>query len=429
MCDIYKVYFLWYNVLFEGSMVIMEIKELTIQTFLEFTKNSPLKNYMQSEEYARFMGENKYNYDYVGLVNQDNVIVAASLILWKKIGLNAKYGYAPKGFLINYYDDALVRTFTQKLKAFYAKKNMVFIKINPEIVVSEVNNKTFESRANPNYNLKHNLQSLGFIKLKDNLYFESINPRFNAYVELKNARYENYSKANRNKVNNSKRKGLYLVKGAEDDLEEFCKLFDKNSLSYFKTMFNLFGSKIDLLLVRVSYENFIKNTQNLYEQELDKNGLYNEILHRSHSENDLHTKMASDAKLSTLKNEIVKATDGLRDHEDEVVAGAIVIRYENRAHIIASAFDRNNSYLNANYFLYDAIINNYKDDYEYLDLNGISGDFKKSSPFKGLNKFKLGFNPKVYEYIGEFDLVFNRAAYEGYLASGKLAMEFNKNKK
>ncbi len=86
----------------------MKIKELTIQAFSEFTKNNPLRNYMQSEEYARVMGEEKYNYDYIGLVDETGLIMAATLILWKRIGFNTKYGYAPKGFLINYYDSNLV---------------------------------------------------------------------------------------------------------------------------------------------------------------------------------------------------------------------------------------------------------------------------------------------------------------------------------
>ena len=405
------------------------IKELTIQAFTEYTKNSPLKNYMQTEEYARFMGENKYNYDYLGLIDDNDTIIGASLILWKKIGITSKYGYAPKGFLINYYDENLVKTFIQKLKDFYSKKNMVFIKINPEIVVSKINNKTFTSAVNPNFRLKQDLQKYGFIKLKDNLYFESIIPRFNAYIDLKNSNYKNYSKANRNKVNNSKRKGLYLEKGTEQNLEEFYKLLNSNQpLNYYKNLYDLFKDKIDLILIRINYEEFIKKTQKLYESEQEKNNLYNEILHRSHEKQDLNRKMSSDIILSTLKNDIVKATTGLSENEGAVVAGALIIKYENRVHIFESAFDRNLSYLNANYFLHDALIDYYKNDFEFLDLNGIVGDFKNVNPYTGLNNFKLGFNPYIFEFIGEFDLVFNKYSYENLIANGKLANEFNKNK-
>ena len=38
----------------------------------------------------------------------------------------------------------------------------------------------------------------------------------------------------------------------------------------------------------------------------------------------------------------------------------------------------------------------------------------------------MGFNPDVYEYIGEFDLVINDKEYNKLLKSGLLAKEFNK---
>ena len=38
----------------------------------------------------------------------------------------------------------------------------------------------------------------------------------------------------------------------------------------------------------------------------------------------------------------------------------------------------------------------------------------------------MGFNPDVYEYIGEFDLVIDEKQYDKLLKSGLLAKEFNK---
>ena len=291
----------------------MQIKELTIQVFELFVQNSPLKNYMQSVEYARLMGENHYNYDYIGLVDEKNTVLAASLILKRRISFNMFYGYAPKGFLINYYDENLVRTFIEKLKEYYQKNNIIFIKVNPEIVVGEINPKNHEFRESANMQLKNNFEKYGFLKLKDNLYFESIVPRFNAYVDLKNSKFSDYSKTNRNKVRNSLRKGLYLTKGTYEDIEEFYKLLDNDkSIGYYKSLYNLFNKddRIDLLLVKVDFEQFIKNSQVLYEEELNRNGLLNEILHRSHNKADLNSKMASDSRLCTIKNEIISATEG-----------------------------------------------------------------------------------------------------------------------
>lgn len=407
----------------------MKIKELTIEAFTSFCKNSPLSNYMQTEEYARFMGENKYNYDYIGLLDENNVIRAASIILIKKISFNTKYGYAPRGFLINYYDENLMREFIAKLKEFYVKKNIAFIKINPEIVVSTIDPITFEKSINPNNNLKKDLEDYGFTKLKDNLYFESVEPRFNAYIDLKNTSNKNYSKSTRNKVNNSHKKGLYIERGTMDDLDTFAKLSDfHKDPEYYKKLYSIFKKKdkIDVILVKVDYEKYIKISQELYEKEENNNNLLNEILRRSHKQSVLNKKMNSDALLCTIKNDIIKSTEGLKNNNDVIVAAAITIKDGNRIHVLESVYDKAYSSYNANYFLYNKMIEEYKKAYSYLDLGGISGDFSKTNPYYGLNRFKLGFNASIYEYIGEYDLVINKSSYEYLKTSGKLNKEFTK---
>ena len=410
-------------------VVIMHIEELTIERFSEYSKKNPLCNYMQSTEYARFMGENHYSYDYIGLVDEFGTIHAASLILIKKIGFNMRYGYAPKGFLINYYDSDLVKKFIKSLKEFYEKKNVVFIKINPEIVVGEVDSKTLEISTNANNRLKKELEKIGFNKLKDNLYFESMEPRFNAYIDLKNSKYKNYSKTNRNKINNAKRKGLYFVKASEDDISLFEEMSTNYQNANLRKLYNIFSKNdnVDLMVVKINFEEYIKVTEKLYEEEENRNNLLNEILHRSNKKSDLNKKMASDVLLVTLKNEIIKATDNLKKENDLIVAGALVIKYGNRAHVFVSDYDKKLSYLNANYYLYNELIEYYKDKFDYLDMGGISGDFSTSNPYYGLNRFKMGFNPHIYEYIGEMDLVLNKLNYEYLLSTGKLAQEFNKD--
>ena len=405
----------------------MHIKELTIEEFNTYAKSSPLENYMQSNEYARLMGEYHFSYDYIGLINKQGKICAASLVLIKRISFNMKYGYAPKGFLINYYDDNLVRTFIEELKKYYNKKSVVFIKINPEIVVSEISSNN--RKENPNIHLKKDLEKYGFIKLKDNLYFEALEPRFNAYINLKNTKFNNYSKTNRNKINNAKRKGLYLTIGSETDLSLFNKILDNKKAVFYRKLYSIFSldDKVDLFLVKINFEEYIKLTEKKYEEEENNNTLLNEILHRSHKKSDINKKMASDVLLVNLKNEIIKATEQLQKENDIVVAGALVVKNKNRVHIVMSTYTKEYAYLNANYFLYNQIIEYYKGKFDYLDLGGISGDFRDTSPYIGLNRFKLGFNAIVYEYIGEFDVVLNKLNYEYLLGSHKLAQEFNKS--
>ena len=115
----------------------MKIVELTSDQFDEFAKFHPLNNYCQSSKYALVMSEYGYSYDYIGYVDDTNVIKAASMILTKRITGRTKYGYAPKGFLINYYDQELLSNFLADLRKYYKKKNFIFIKFNPEVINGE----------------------------------------------------------------------------------------------------------------------------------------------------------------------------------------------------------------------------------------------------------------------------------------------------
>ena len=139
--------------------------------------------------------------------------------------------------------------------------------------------------------------------------------------------------------------------------------------------------------------------------------------------------MNSDRILLSYKNDIEIATKGLRTQEETYVAGAFVIEYLNRVHIVISGYDKNYSHFNPNYFLHYQILEYYKDQYKFVDLNGMTGDFTESNPYLGLNKFKMGFKPHIYEFIGEFDLIFQDKVYKNLIKKGLLAKEFNKKAK
>ena len=400
----------------------MEIKKVSAQEFISFANTSPLNNYMQTEEFAKLQEYISYKPEYI-LFEDNNKYLAGAMILIASIG-NYKYGYSPKGFLINYYDANILNTFTRLLKKTY--KDLAFIKINPEIVVGEVDCKTMLLTTNTNNKIKNILKNQDYQKLKDNLYFESVNPRFNAYINLSKNKISEYRKETRNKISNSKRKGLYLDNGDINDLNEFYKMINTDKkIGYYRNLLSVFGDSAELLVVRVNYEDYIKKTQKKLSEEENNNNLYNEILHRSKEQSDLNKKMASDKVINGLKNEIIVATDGLKNNNMEIVAGAIVIKHGSRAHVVISGYNKKKK-LNQNYFLYYSLISRYKKDFKFLDIGGISGDFNSSSPYRGLNRFKMGFNPNIYEYIGEFDLIIDKRKYKHLLKSGKLADTFNK---
>ncbi len=409
----------------------MELRELSIEEFTSFVNESPLATHYQTLNYALLMGENGYDYDLIGFVNEYGQIKAASLILIKTISFHTKYGYAPKGFILDYFNEELLKEFVLALKLYYKKKHVVFIKINPEIAISEIDPSNGVKTYNWNYDIKNILENLGFLKLKDNLYFESILPRFSAVVSLKNYDIKNINKNTRNKINRATLKGLHLEhseKSGMDILQKF--IYKKRNINsfYYKDYYNVFerNDMIDLFLVSIHSEEFLVNARKLYELELDKNNYYNQLLEKNHSNKYINQKMDSDRKLLSYKHDVEFATEMNKQKDKIYIAGALVIHYQNRIYFLMSGYDKKYKSFDANYFLHHEILEYYKENYDYAELNGMTGDFSKENPYYGLNQFKLGFNPRIYEYIGEYDLPISEKKYHSLRNKGTLAKIFNK---
>ena len=133
--------------------------------------------------------------------------------------------------------------------------------------------------------------------------------------------------------------------------------------------------------------------------------------------------MESDKLITTYKSSLLKSTDLLKSNPDGIViAGAMVIKYDNAAYIFSEGYDEEYSYLNPLYLLKWQLINDYNArGLKYVNLNGISGNFEKKEETSIQDEAKLGYNTTVTEYIGEFDIVLNNFAYKWY-------QKMNKNK-
>lgn len=409
----------------------MRLKVLSIFEFDEFAKSHPLGTFHQSSSYGMLMSERGYDYEMIGMVDENDTIVAASLILVKKIGLFSKYGYAPKGFLIDYSNTDLLKKFVSLLRNRYYKKNFVFIKINPEISIAHLNSKGKETINDEAKMIEENLISIGFKKLPNNVYFEALFPRFNAALRLKEFDLSKADKRTRNKIRKSMRKGLYLEKGTRDDIDiiyEFVKQKKNVGKLHYYNYYNVFQktNSVDIFLVKIDFEKALIAAKDSYEMEVEKNAELVQRFIKNNTEENLNLKMESDKVIESIKDDIAYITGCLANANDAYVAGAITIRFKDRVNILISGYDHRFKRFNPNYFLHYKLIEYYKKDFAYIDMNGITGDFSDANPYKGLNEFKFGFNPDAFELIGEFDYVINEGVYKNLDANGYLAKEFDR---
>ena len=421
------IYSLCYNVY---EVQCMRLIELTIKEFDDFATNHPLRNYCQSSAYAKFMGEMGFSYDYVGYEDESKTLVGASLILYKRIGTLAKYAYAPKGFLIDYYNVDLLQGFVKDITKKYKARGVVFMKINPEIIIGELKaNKSFAGEYNQNVKIIDDLKTLKFKRRRELEPLEFVMPRISPYLNLKTFNEDDLAPEAKSFINYSKRKGLEIEVASPKEINyfyEFIKNTTSQNINYFRNMFNVFSKSdmAELLLVKVDYREFLVQARESYDLELENNNNCNLKIQEDASEENLNLKMASDKLLLQLKNNIVEATDGLKKNPSQYVAGALIVKYLNRISIIASGLDEKFATLYPLHFLHNQIIERFKSEYDYLDLNGLAADFSPNSRYFDANQFKLGFNPAIYEFIGEFDYIIDEGGFARLQSSDAITKEF-----
>lgn len=412
----------------------MIIKEIDEYTFDEFAKNHILKNFYQSKEYARLMKKSEYSVMFIGGY-QGDTIVGASLILYKSIGLNMKYGYAPRGFLIDYYNESLLETFTKKVKDFFLLKGFAFIKINPEITYATLDfNDKSKTINTKNKDLITKMKMIGYDKLKDNLYFESLLPKYTPVIYLPSYDINILDEVFVENMRNLELGGIKLINGNENDVEVFYNFIDEKeskTLAYYKYFYKIFkeSDMVDVILCEIDFSTYVKFLQKEYVNEQEKNEKINAEFRENPNNMDLYNrKTKSDQTLDRISSSIKFANDRMEENTMREIIGAVfTVKHEGRVTIINTGYDKNFNSIDTKAFIYFKLIEEYKKaGYSFIDLHGITADFSDTNPYKKLNDFKLRFKPNVFEYVGELDLIINKPFHQLLWSTNQIQKEFYK---
>jgi lipid II:glycine glycyltransferase (peptidoglycan interpeptide bridge formation enzyme) len=266
----------------------MVLKELTNEEFTKFAESFPIQSPFQTTEYAFIMNKQKFDSFFLGLLDNSNNIVGATLIL-VAIVRGVKYAYAPRGFLIDYNNYPLLEEFTDSVKKFLNRNDIAAIKINPLIVRNSYDKKgniVENNEAKVNI-LCQNLEKLEYNHLGFNDYFEAFKPRFEAIVDLNRPYYEifnSFKKSLRTKIRKADKYGCRIYKGSVNNLEylyEHTKSVYPRGLKYFQDCYDFFSKKdmVDFYYAKLDTKIYLIQVQKQYElQEQYVQYLNNEII-------------------------------------------------------------------------------------------------------------------------------------------------------
>lgn len=381
----------------------MHIIELTELQFKNYSNIHSKKNYKQSIEYATLKQSNGFKPLYLGLIDDDNNVHTATLILEKNINNKFKYGIVPNGYLINFNNIELLKTFTIELKAYLKKLNYVYIRINPLI-----NYQIYTS----DYVLKENNSAI--INELKQIGYDPINNTSKYNMELKTTdiktTYKNFKRSLRRNINSCLKKGIIVYKGEEKDKQNFINLIN-NRARYQKIIdtFTKDTNKFEFYLAKIIPETYVNNYRYLLKKEQINNEQLNEKLKNPNIKNTkklIEKKMTSDKLITSYNNEIIKATNLYKKYPQGVIISGVGI-ISNQREIT---------------FIKECYNNEFK---EIRSIPTIKWEIIKKSINLGYRKFNLGdiiiaknqitktgYNGEIIEYSNEFDLVINDILYK-----------------
>ncbi len=388
----------------------MEIKELTKNEWDNFLNYAPHASIYQTSEYGLAFAK-QYKPLFIGLVDDQEKIIAGALILVKKL-FNFNYGYVPRGFLIDYNDSILLETFTEKLKTFLLEYNITALKLSPPI-----------KKNTPNYQqIFSELKRLNYWHFGYNDFFEGLNPRYEVFLNLEKPIekiYYNLNPATVQKIEDAVKQGVIIYRGGVEDATILHNQIPKSTDFTLKTFQDLYlhfnkNAQISIYYAKINTGLFLKNIQKDYrQQEQIATKLNNLVFEKNKDLKIVGKKIEADQKLAHNKELLVKATNINNQRPEGInVASALVVTFKTDVYILIEGSLSEYKNFNAKYLLYWKIIEKYKNlGYQRLFFGGITNPNIKDKRYQTLNDEKLSFSTEILEFAGDFELIINKSKY------------------
>ena len=384
---------------------MLKLQNIEKEKFDNFVKGHKTKShFLQSLSWGELskVKKNLTPY-YLGLVDENNNIIAATLLLQKHLPMNKCYFYAPRGFVIDFKKKELLKTFTEKLVDFAKSKKVIFIKIDPDIIKQKTN-YLGETENNKDYELIfNNIKSCGFKHQGYTKNFETMQPRYSFRIDLNQDMEEienHFSKTTKQRIAKSLKLDTEVVIGTKKDIPEFYHLmtltetrkdFISYNEDYYETLYEIFNgnenSKATLFLGKIN----ITKTINSLEKNLKNINNQISILPIDN--------LSKSAKAKLYGNEIT-------------LSAHMIIEYGDKAWVLYAG---NHNILSETYVNYNTYFEHIKycknKGIKIYDQFGTIGDLSKDNPLIGLHEFKKKFGGDYVEFIGEWDYITNPLMY------------------
>lgn len=401
------------------------ISNISQQEYDNFVTKHQKSHVLQSYDWGQFAKVAKNSTPhYVGLKN-NNKLVATALLLEKKMAIGYTYFYSPRGFVIDYHDEELVKLFVTEIKKYLKDKKAIFLKIDPDLIIHRENYLNEEQNAEINSAKTINfLKKLGFKHQGFTKNFETSQPRYSFRIDMtQNIEdiYEHFSKTTKQRIQKAESLAVEVEIGTKENIKDFHNLmkitenrkdFVAHNQAYYEKLYDIFNAKdkCNLYIGKINIEKIINIKTTELKPLLEEYEELKKIDNRSKTQN---TKLQElERRTSKLQEDIDKYTKAKKQHGKQIILnGHFIIEYGDKAWVLYAGNHNVLTDTYANYKTYYEHIKYYQKRVKTYDQFGTIGDLRKDNPLLGLHEFKKKFGGDYVEFIGEFDLILNPIMY------------------
>ena len=394
----------------------MELRELTRKEFDSYALNHPLSSFQQTSSWGRFMEGDKFHAYYVGGFIKERLVGASLLLSYERKKGKERLFYAPRGFLIDYKNEELLKEFTEEVKKFIIEKHGVFLKIDPYILVRDRDNEgnIIEGGVYNDF-VEVNLTNANFIKVND-----KIQPKWLSRINLKDKTiddiFNNFSPKARQTVRRNERLGFKVRDFDFKDIDKFIDIIDNESKKYN----TIVPTKTFYLDLKQTFDGNVKFMEVYFKKDEVTNNIdrmISEVIKEKEVRiNNYHnSKMTAgyfiDKELED--EEEIKRLESLKDYfskcSDDVGMGIYMfITIGNEVVALNGGIVDEYNKLDASYTLhYEMIKYAIENGYKYYNLYEIGDITDSNNKLKNSYNYKKNFGGEVVELVGEYDLVIN----------------------
>ena len=405
-----------------------KLVRLNEEKYENFLKKQKKSHFLQSYAWGQLSKVKKnLTPHYLGLIDEEENILATALILEKHLPLNYSYFYCPRGYVIDYENKELLTTMTKEIIKFAKSKKAIFVKIDPDLIYKDYNYQNEEQKLPYDINkIFETLKSLGYKHQGFTKNFETMQPRYTFRIDLNQSLEEienHFSKTTKQRIAKAKKLDTYVEIGNEEDIKEFYHLmmltetrkdFVSYNEDYYKTLYDIFNggqnSKATLFLGKVD----IDKTLTKIKDNLKAINNQISILPIDNLSKSAKNKLKElTRQKENCNKEIEKYKKYKKDYGNNLTLSAhMIVEYADKAWVLYAGNHNILTETYVNYYTYEQHIKYCKEKgLKVYDQFGTIGDLSKDNPRYGLHEFKRKFGGDYVEFLGEFDYITNKPMY------------------